>query len=94
VQLTVINSNLAGITVTQTATDNIEAELHSKHGPLMSGEPLWHALGFKNSAAFRQAKANGRLEIAVFSLRHRRGSFAFTKDVAEWLINLEREVKM
>ena len=67
--------------------------LWAENGPLISGEDLWRTLGFKNSAAFRQAKSNGRLEVRVFSLPNRRGTFAFTKDVTEWLNNLEKGLK-
>lgn len=75
----------------------VEAEvtqwLLQEHGPLMSGEALWSSIGFKNSAAFRQAKSQGRLCVPVFSLPQRRGTFALTKDVADWLGNLAKEVK-
>ena len=69
-------------------------QLVAGHGPLLSGEDLWRNLGFRNSAAFRQAKLRGQLDIRVFSLPNRRGTFAFTHDVADWLRSLDEEVPM
>lgn len=67
--------------------------LLKEHGPLMSGEALWSSIGFKNAAAFRQAKSQGRLCVPVFSLPQRRGTFALTKDVADWIGKLSGEVQ-
>ena len=67
--------------------------LLQEHGPLMSGEALWSSIGFKNAAAFRQAKSQGRLCVPVFSIPQRRGIFALTKDVGDWIGKLERKVK-
>lgn len=72
--------------------DSLIEIMRIKHGPLMTGTALWKALGFQNSTAFSQAKAKNRLEVKVFSLRNRRGSFAFTEDVAHWLVQLKKEV--
>lgn len=74
--------------------DEVANELISTHGPLISGEDLWKTIGFTSAAAFRQARAQERLEITVFSLPNRRGTFAFTKHVADWLKNLAKEVHM
>ena len=75
-------------------SDELVDDFMSKHGPLVTGEDLWRTIGFTNAAAFRQAKAQGRLDLPVFSLPNRRGTFAFTKHVAEWLRSLAREVEM
>lgn len=72
----------------------IADELLACHGPLISGEDLWRALGFSNASAFRQAKAQGRIEVPVFSLPNRRGTYAFTRHVADWLKNLAKEAEM
>ena len=74
--------------------EELASELLSKNGPLISGETLWKAIGFSNAGAFRQAKAQGRLEIPVFSLPNRRGTYAFTRHVADWLRNLATEAEM
>ena len=74
--------------------DEILKCLLKEHGPLMSGEALWKSLGFKTSAAFRQAKSQGRLNVHVFTMPNRRGTYAFTKHVVEWLELLAKEAKM
>ena len=58
----------------------------------MFGVDLWRALGYSNGEAFRKSKAQNRLEINVFSLPNRRGTFAFTCHVADWIKNLAMEV--
>lgn len=74
--------------------DELAQQILQEHGPLISGETLWRSIGFRSADAFRQAKSQGRLEISVFSLPNRRGTFAFTKHVADWLRNLAKEVNM
>jgi len=74
--------------------EQIAHELLQNHGPLISGEDLWRTMGFSNAGAFRQAKAQGRIEVPVFSLPNRRGTYAFTKHVADWLKNLAKEAEM
>lgn len=59
--------------------------LLAENGPLLSGKELWQTLGFRSSAAFRQAKLRGAIGVPVFSLPDRRGTYAFTADVADWL---------
>lgn len=59
-------------------------------GPLLTGEKLWRSLGFSSSAAFRQAKMRGQIEIRIFRIPNRRGNFAYTQDVIAWLYGLER----
>ena len=72
--------------------DKLAEQLLTKHGPLMSGADLWRALGYSSGEAFRKARAQNRLEIDVFSLPNRRGTFAFTRHVADWIKNLAMEV--
>ena len=74
--------------------EEVASELISTYGPLMSGEDLWKTIGFTSAAAFRQARAQERLEIKVFSLPNRRGTFAFTRHVADWLKKLAQEVHL
>jgi len=63
----------------------LERELSSQYGPMMSGESLRIALGYPSQEAFRQAFVRKKTPIPVFSIEHRRGKFALTKDVATWL---------
>jgi len=72
--------------------DQLVEQLLSRHGPLMSGGDLWRTLGYSSGEAFRKARAQNRLEISVFSLPNRRGTFAFTRHVADWIKNLAMEV--
>ena len=74
--------------------DALAEELLDTSGPLLSSTALWRTLGFPSSAAFRQAKARGELNVKVFKIPRRRGTFAFTRDVAQWLRSLDREVPM
>lgn len=74
--------------------ESLANQLIDKHGPLISGEDLWKSIGFTSATAFKQAKSKGRLDIPVFSLPNRRGSYAFTEHVAEWLRKLAKEAKM
>jgi hypothetical protein len=55
------------------------------HGPLLSGSGLALALGHRSVAALRIARRRGQINVQLFRLPNRRGVFAFTKDVADWL---------
>ncbi|MBB5393050.1 MULTISPECIES: hypothetical protein [unclassified Herbaspirillum] len=55
------------------------------YGPLMSGDDLRNALGILTKEAFRQALVRKTLPVPVFPLENRRGKFALTIDVANWL---------
>ena len=63
----------------------IEAELYTHIGPLLFGERLYSALGYPSADAFRQALSRKSVPVEVFSLPHRRGKFALSRDVARWL---------
>jgi hypothetical protein len=64
-------------------------ELLAQYGPLIGGLELAKVLNFKNMAAFRQALRRGRLPIRVFDLPGRKGKFALTQDLINWLASLE-----
>lgn len=66
---------------------NIELEnsMTQKYGPLLGGEDLWKCLGFKTRPAFYKAVKTGKLNLNVFKVNGRRGLFALTCDVCEWL---------
>lgn len=69
-------------------------KLTSENGLFISGESLWRTIGYPSAAAFRQAKSQGRLGVKVFKLPNRRGNFAFTEEVADWVRKIAREVEM
>jgi hypothetical protein len=61
------------------------------YGPLVGASALVKALGFKTYAAFHRARRLGNLPISVFDLPGRRGPFARTTDIADWLETLDDE---
>lgn len=63
----------------------LRVEIEAAHGPLLTGSALVCALGFRSSAALRQARRRGQIPVLLFSVPHRRGLFALTRDVADWL---------
>lgn len=76
-------------------TDNLQARLYEElkndllklHGPIIGGQDLARALGFNSLKALRQAKSRDLLGLTVFTPPKRRGLYAVTSDVAEWIIN-------
>lgn len=68
--------------------ENLRQDLYGRYGPLVGGQDLAKLLGFQTAAALRQAEIRVTLPIAVFSIENRRGRFAFTEDVANWLASL------
>jgi len=63
----------------------LEGDLFDRHGPMLCGESLRAALGYRSMDAFRQAFARGTVPVPVFPIKHRRGKYALVKDVAQWL---------
>lgn len=63
----------------------LRQELEQLHGPLLGGTKLVAALGHANAASLRQARLRGRVPVPLFSLPQRRGYFALTRDIADWL---------
>lgn len=63
----------------------LENKLYEEHGPMMFGDALRQALGYRSGDAFRQAACRGTLPLHTFKIESRRGRFAMTKDVAHWL---------
>lgn len=62
--------------------------LLDQYGPMIGGKDLYQALGFRSYAAFRLANEQMKTPIPVYQLPGRRGWFARTDDLANWLINL------
>lgn len=63
----------------------IMSSLDQAHGPLLKGEGLANALGYKNLASLRQAKKRNQVGVALFELPNRKGLYALTAEVADWL---------
>jgi hypothetical protein len=69
----------------RTKVNSLEQKLFSRFGPLIGGGDLYSALGFKSYSAFYRSKELGELGVRVFQISGRRGWFALTEDVANWL---------
>lgn len=65
--------------------EEIEHDLHARHGAVLGGAALYRSLGFPTAAAMRQAFSRGKVPVPVFEIPDRRGRFARTRDVAQWL---------
>ncbi len=64
---------------------NLEQQILEKYGWLVSGPDLYGLLGYKTKVAFNQAYRRGTINVPVFDIANRRGKFALTKDIAEWM---------
>jgi hypothetical protein len=65
-------------------TDDVR-HLIEIYGPILGGIELRTALGFKSVSAFNRAIALGRVSVPFFAMEGRRGRFARTSAVAEWI---------
>jgi hypothetical protein len=68
--------------------DQLTRSLTQQYGPFLSGKDLMRNLGFRSHSSFARARKKGLLEVAVFDLEGRRGPFALTQEVAEWMAAL------
>jgi len=64
---------------------SLESDLTDRYGPLLSSSVLTRVLGYASADAFRQALARKTVPVPVFRMPNRRGHFALTRDVAQWL---------
>ena len=62
-----------------------ETRLIRALGATVGGETLSRALGYPTQDAFRKASHRGRLPVRTFEMVGRRGRFAVTTDIAQWL---------
>jgi hypothetical protein len=63
----------------------LESRLMRTLGAVIGGGELSRTLGYPTQGAFRQAFVRDRLPVPVFVLEGRRGRFALTSDIANWL---------
>jgi hypothetical protein len=75
----------AGQSDSQRVRSSIRASLEQAYGPLLKGEGLANALGYKNLASLRQAKKRNQVGVPLFELPNRKGLYALTTEVADWL---------
>ena len=62
--------------------------LSDRYGEVIGGKDLHKVLGFRTSRAFARAVEHSLVGIPVFNIPGRRGKFAMTADVAQWLSEL------
>ncbi len=75
-----------------TLANEMQQQLLAQYGPLLGGSALHQALGFSSAAAMRQAAIRNQVGVRLFSITNRRGKFALTRDVAQWLATCVTEV--
>lgn len=63
----------------------LEVDLKDRYGLMVGSSALWRELGYASYEAFRKAKQRGRIEVPLFDVPNRRGSFALSKEVASWV---------
>lgn len=61
--------------------------LIQRYGPLITGENLVQALGYRSADAFRQSKYQNTVPIRIFKIKNRRGYYALVTDLSDWLIS-------
>ncbi len=64
---------------------DLEKDLLGHYGPVLGGDELRRALGYRSMDAFRQAMVRNTVPVQLFSIENRRGKFALVKDIAHWL---------
>ncbi len=65
--------------------EHLERQLMQEIGPILVGESLRRALGYRSMAALRQAIKRRTIPVPVFPIENRRGKGALSHDVARWL---------
>jgi hypothetical protein len=65
--------------------------IEREHGPILGAPALWHLLGYKTADAFRKAVQRGTVPVPTFPIPDRRGRFAHTAAVVQWLESLARQ---
>jgi hypothetical protein len=63
----------------------LKQDLLDSYGPMLFGKALLNALGYGTGDAFRHAVSRGTVPVPIFSIAKRRGKYALTKDVADWI---------
>lgn len=63
----------------------LENDLVDRYGLLVGGDALFRVLGYSSFEAMRQAVSRKTAPIPIFSIPKRRGKFALSKDIANWL---------
>ena len=66
--------------------DKLEVDMLRMYGsPMISGEALQKALGYKSMDALRQGISRQTIPVKVFEIENRRGKYALISDIAQYL---------
>ncbi|WP_281648515.1 hypothetical protein [Parendozoicomonas sp. Alg238-R29] len=69
-----------------TLSGELKNDLLTLHcSPVLSGEQLRQAMGFRTLGALHQAITQQNFPVKLFTIPKRRGRFALVADVAQWL---------
>jgi len=71
--------------------EDVAKRLAERYGELIGGDDLRLVLGFPTLAALKQAIRRSTLSLPTFLIPGRRGRFATTSDIVEWLIDIRNE---
>jgi hypothetical protein len=69
----------------------LRTELQDRYGVVLDHVQLRQILGYRTMSAFKRAIENDRLGFKVFNIPGRRGKFALSADVAQWLWQARQE---
>ena len=74
--------------------NELEQKLMQRYDmPLLAGEDLRRALGYKSLDALRQAIQRDTVPVPVFAIENRRGKYALVRDIALWLATQRTDVE-
>lgn len=68
--------------------DRLHRSLVERYGQIVGGADLAGLLGFRSADTLRKAISSNSLTLKTFVIPGRKGRFALTADVADWLITL------
>ena len=68
-------------------------KLYKEYGELIGGKHLVKMLGYSSSNSFNQAVFLKKTPVKTFPLKDRRGQFASTESVANWLAEVKEKIK-
>ena len=75
----------SGVSQVELLAEDLERKLIREWGAILCGEGLARNLGYRSLGTLRQAIKHRALPVPLFSIKGRRGKFAFAKDVARWI---------
>lgn len=78
----------------RTRRDELRNQLFQQFGPLIPSRDLHVVLGLPSASAVRQARCRGHLGVRTIKIPHRRGHFAYTAEVVDWLTDHAKEAAM